>query len=112
MGRFADNVYCDPDSIHRIEQLANQLPSGANVCLTLFDGTQVAGVVAERPIVQTFNDGDGNEGINCMLRLEGHDVADNGGYLWLDQVAEVEQSQPLLHDATEVTSPPSNRLAP
>ena len=94
MGRQAERVYSDPATIQRFEALVATLQNGAQVRLRLVDGDACEGVVSERPTLQQFYDGDGNEGTHGVVRLERAGVSDWHRFIWFDQIAEVEH-----HDA-------------
>lgn len=89
MGQFAQHVYSRQEDIARIESRAEQLDGETRVALTLDDGTVVEGVVAVRPIVQTFLDPQGREGINAVVRVD--DAGDQAitHYIWLDRIREI-----------------------
>lgn len=89
MGQFAEHVYTGQEDIARIESRAVQLDGETWVALTLDDGTVVEGVVAVRPIVQTFRDPQGREGINAVARVD--DAGDQAvsHYVWLDRIREI-----------------------
>jgi len=95
MGRQAECVYTDQADIQRLEALVGQLPTNGHVHLTLRDGSQVDGVISERPNVQLFRDGEDNEGINGVLRLERPAEPDWNRYVWLDQITAIKH-----HDST------------
>ena len=57
------------------------------MALTLVDGSRLSGVVATRPVLQTFLDADGNEGINAGLRID--DASGQARSIWLDEVVDV-----------------------
>ncbi len=92
MGRFADCVYTDRADIALLESRAEQLPDEAKVELVLIDGSKLEGIVSTRPVVQVFEDGDGEEGVNAQVRID--DVRDPEliHYLWLDEILEVHQN--------------------
>ncbi|WP_149193252.1 DUF3247 family protein [Luteimonas suaedae] len=89
MGQFAEQVYTRQEDIARIEASATQLHDEAWVALTLEDGGTVEGVVAVRPVVQTFRDPQGREGINAVVRID--DAGDQAvaHYIWLDRIREI-----------------------
>lgn len=89
MGQFAEHVYTRPEDIARIESRTTQLEGETWVALTLDDGTVVEGVVAVRPIVQTFLDPQGAEGINAVVRVD--DAGDQAiiHYIWIDRIREI-----------------------
>jgi len=90
MGQFAERVYTDTVHIRRLESLVQQLPTNGHVVLLLQDGGAYDGVVCERPNVQLFRDGEENEGINGVVRLERPDVPDWSCYVWLGDIRRVE----------------------
>ena len=90
MGRRAKHVVTDARDIARIEELAVRMTNGTRVRITRRDGEIFTGVVAEIPNVQIFEDADGNEGINAVVRLEEPSVPPWTVYLWLDEIETVE----------------------
>lgn len=86
MTQFAEHVYTGQHDIARIEARAGQLEDEAMVELRLADGARIEGVVAARPTIQVFRDGNGREGLNAMVRID--DAADpaQAHYLWLDTI--------------------------
>jgi hypothetical protein len=90
MGRMAEHVYTDPREIRHLEHLVEALPPNGHVVLLLNDGSSEDGVVCARPSIQVFRDGEENEGINAVVRLERPDVPDWNRYIWLDQIRRVE----------------------
>lgn len=98
MARIAERIHTLPADIARIEALIVQLSDGDRVELLLDDGSTLDGIVAGRPSVQVFLDGDGNEGINAVLRLEqpALDAPMTAGWrdLWVDTIREVRHCNP------------------
>lgn len=90
MGRQAEHVYTDPATIQRFEALVATLQNGARVRLRLVDGGDCEGIVSERPTVQQFYDGDGNEGTHGVVHLERPGVSDWHRFVWFDRIAAVE----------------------
>ena len=90
MARSAEHVYTDPADIKRIEALIEDLPGNAKVTITERDGTISTGMVAVIPGVQVFRDGDGNEGMNAVVRLEDPEQSGVIRTIWLDQIVRVE----------------------
>lgn len=90
MGRRARHVLTDQREIARIEELAARLTNGARVRITQRDGEVFTGTVAEIPNVQVFEDDEGNEGINAVVRLEEPAAPPWTVYLWLDEIAAVD----------------------
>ncbi len=93
MGRFAERIHTDRADIARLEARLLELPNDARVALRLDDGSELHGTVAARASLQLFEDRDGNEGMNAIVRLEDA-VLDDGSRaavhdLWLDRIAEV-----------------------
>lgn len=89
MGRIAERVYTDQDDIARIESWVEQLPDEARVAVRLVDGGEVQGVVAARPTVQTFLDGNDHEGLNAIVRIDDAGDPRRAHYIWLDRIAGV-----------------------
>lgn len=90
MGQRAHRVFTQPGDIERLAALCAQLHDSEPMALRLEDGERVTGVVATRPILQTFVDADGNEGTNAVLRLEQEAPGGDARLLWLDTVCDVE----------------------
>jgi len=90
MGRQAEHVYTDQPTIARFNSLVEHLHNGARVRLQLADGSFCEGVVAARPTVQEFYDGDGNEGTNGVVHLEHLGTSEWQRYVWFDQIARIE----------------------
>lgn len=94
MSRVADRVYSDAADIARLEAIALQLPQDMRVAVTLYDGTQLRGVVAATPTMQVFLDPQGCEGLNALVRIEHSldkrqpgDGSDHA--IWLDRIRAV-----------------------
>jgi Protein of unknown function (DUF3247) len=100
MGQFAERVYTDKAGIRRIEDLVDQLPTNGHVVLQLRDGTSYDGVVCERPSVQVFRDGQANEGINGVVRLERPDAPAWTCYVWLGDIHRVEHLDSAMGSET------------
>jgi hypothetical protein len=47
-------------------------------------------VVAARPTVQEYFDGDGNEGSNGVVHLERPGISEWKRYVWFDQIERIE----------------------
>ncbi|MCL1633820.1 DUF3247 family protein [Luteimonas sp. SX5] len=92
MGQFAECVYTDQADIALLESRATQLPDEAKVEVVLIDGSKLQGVVSARPVVQVFRDGDGDEGINGVVRIDDARNPEHAHYLWLDEILEVHQT--------------------
>lgn len=92
MGKFADCVYTDQADIALLESRAEQLPDEAKVELVLIDGSKLQGVVSTRPVVQIFEDNEGEEGVNAQVRIDDARDPDLAHYLWLDEILEVHQN--------------------
>ena len=90
MGRQAEHVYTDPDTIARFEAMVASLQNGARVRLRLVDGSVCEGVVTERPTVQQFYDGNGEEGTHGVVHLEHLGSSDWHRFVWFDQIADIE----------------------
>lgn len=91
MGRRAPAVFTAPDDIARIEDLVTQLPSQARVRVTMRSGHVIDGTVTERPATQLFEDDAGSEGFNAVVRLDDPASPPWTVYLWLSDIAQVEQ---------------------
>ncbi|MDH5821654.1 DUF3247 family protein [Luteimonas sp. RD2P54] len=89
MGQTAERVYTEQTDIDRIEALTAQLQDEANVELLLDNGGIVTGVVAVRPVVQTFLGPGGEEGLNALARIDDALEPGRSHYVWLGGVREV-----------------------
>ena len=113
MSRTAPRVHADQAVIDRMEALCGRLEQDARVAVQTDRGEWVRGIVSPQPTVQSFFDADGREGLNGVVKIEtflddgrphgdGRDV-----YLWLDEVAFVEQlPNPSPPEASTRTDPP------
>lgn len=90
MGRQAEHVYTDPPTIARFNAMVEHLQNGARVRLYLADGSTCDGVVAARPTVQEFYDGNGDEGSNGVVHLEHLGTSEWARYVWFDQITRIE----------------------
>ncbi|HEV2540961.1 MAG TPA: DUF3247 family protein [Frateuria sp.] len=90
MGRQAEHIYTDQPTIARFNGLVEHLQNGARVRLYLVDGSTCEGVVAARPTVQEYYDGDGNEGSNGVAHLERPGISQWKRYVWFDQIVRIE----------------------
>jgi Protein of unknown function (DUF3247) len=90
MGRQAEHVYTDQPTIARFNGMVEHLQNGARVRLHLADGSTCEGVVAARPTVQEYFDGDGNEGTNGVVHLEQPGTSEWKRYVWFDQIDRIE----------------------
>lgn len=90
MGRKAPEIVVSPAEIARIENLVTQLPSQARVRITLRDGRTLSGTVTERPAAQLFEDYNGAEGINSVVRLDDPAAPTWTVYLWLSEIDRIE----------------------
>jgi hypothetical protein len=90
MGRQAEHVYTDQPTIDRFNAMVEHLPNGARVRLELVDGDFCEGMVAARPTVQQFYDGQGTEGSNGVVLLERHGTSPWQRYVWFDHIARIE----------------------
>lgn len=96
MAQYADRVHAQADEVDRLAALCARLDDTVRFVFDLIDGTRFSGVVVTRPVLQTFIDHDGNEGINAVLRLDGIDGdADRTRFLWLDEVLEVSRQMEM-----------------
>ncbi len=93
MSKYAERVYTDQAKIAALEALIKQLPGHVPVKLSLTDGSHLVGSVAVRPTIQTFVDGNDQEGANGQLRVDGLDPSQQPRWIWLDQIVAVEQLQ-------------------
>lgn len=89
MGRYAEHIYTDRQDIQRLEDLITQLPSEAEVELTLTDGYRLCGTVAERPALQLYRDAQENEGNHGVLRLDDAQDPSKTHTVWLDRIQQV-----------------------
>lgn len=89
MGRYAEHVYTDRQDIQHLEHLITQLPSEAEVELTLTDGRRLCGTVAERPALQLYRDAQEREGNHGVLRLDDAQDPAQTHMVWLDRIAQV-----------------------
>ena len=94
MGRNAGKVYTEPTEVARIEQLVKELPSQAQVRVTLHSGDVLSGTVIERPALQLYEDARGIEGFNAELRLDDPRAPPWQAYVWLGDIARVERLDP------------------
>jgi hypothetical protein len=91
MGRFAATICTEPEDIGRLEQLVSALPAEARVRIVLREGDTIEGTVVERPALQLFEDADGTQGMNAMLRLDVPSLPPpSTTYVWLSEVRGVE----------------------
>lgn len=90
MTRAAPRVHADQAVIDRMEVVATQLEQDMRVALRTDRGEWFRGMVSMTPTVQSFFDAEGAEGLNGVAKIE---LEDGGGdcYLWLDEIAFVEQ---------------------
>lgn len=90
MTRAAPRVHAEQAVIDRMEAIATRLEQDMRVELRTDRGESFRGMVSMTPTVQSFFDADGEEGLNGVARIE---LEDGGGdrYLWLDEIAFVEQ---------------------
>lgn len=99
MGKFAERIFTDRSDIARLEARILELPNDAHVALTLDDGSVLRGTVGARASLQLFEDKDGNEGMNAIVRLEDDAMNMPGSAsvhdVWLDRIVEVRR---LPHD--------------
>jgi len=89
MGRTADTLYRSESDIARLEAMTTLLPDEARVRVTLRSGDVVEGTVVERPSMQVFENGGGEQGINATLRLDTSDEVPPTD-VWLSDVTAVE----------------------
>lgn len=90
MGRFAKTVCTHQADIERIERLAARLPGTTRVRLDLVGGQAFTGTVVERPAVQLFEDADGNEGFNAVVRLDEMEAPPWNADVWLSDVKRID----------------------
>jgi hypothetical protein len=93
MAQQAVRVHSDPQQTQRLADLCATLDDTERFSLTLIDGTQVEATVVARPVLQTFVDARGEEGVNAVLKLDVGDHASRvaSRMLWLDEVVRVER---------------------
>lgn len=89
MNEFPERLLTTAAGIERLTELCTMLDDEEQVRLRFDDGRELEGVVAARPTVQVFRDGDGQEGYNALLRLEPLAGDSPPHYLWLDRLREV-----------------------
>lgn len=89
MGQYAEHVYTRPQDIAGLSAATELLPDQARVVVTMRDGVVIEGVVATRPILQSFHGPDGEEGINSVVRLDDAIEPGKAHYLWLDRILDV-----------------------
>jgi hypothetical protein len=106
MTQTADRVYTDPADIDRFRQLIGRLPDAGLVDIVLIDGSRQSAVVTVRPSLQTFLDGEGNEGINAVVRLDDPEVANGSRYLWIDEILDIHPIHPIHSDERVFALPP------
>lgn len=111
--RTADRILTAAADIDRLRGLIEHLGEGHAVAVRLDDGSEVRGIVSERPTLQQFFDAAGNEGTNAWLRLDepAMDQPESAGWcdIWLDRVNAVRELDPAEHvrlrNASHVPSP-------
>ncbi|WP_162407589.1 DUF3247 family protein [Pseudoxanthomonas jiangsuensis] len=89
MNEFPERLLTTAAGIERLTELCASLDDEEQVRLRFDDDRELQGVVAARPTVQVFRDGDGQEGYNALLRLEPLSGDAPPHYLWLDRLREV-----------------------
>lgn len=89
MSRAAPRVHAEQAVIARMEAVATRLEQDMRVALRTDRGEWFRGMVSMTPTVQSFFDCNGEEGLNGVARIELEDGGDQ--YLWLDEIAFVEQ---------------------
>jgi hypothetical protein len=90
MGRFANTVCTNPRDIERLERLVTALPGDTRVRITENDGQVITGTVVERPALQLFEDADGTEGFNAVVRIDDPAAPPWTAYLWLSDIRSVD----------------------
>ncbi|MGN6519893.1 MAG: DUF3247 family protein [Dokdonella sp.] len=90
MGRFAATVCTNPEDIDRLEHLVTLLPSDMRVRIIVHDGQSICGTVVERPALQLFQNADGEEGFNAVVRIDDPVAPPWTAYVWLSDIREVE----------------------
>jgi hypothetical protein len=101
MGREADTVHKDPASIARLQALVKELRDNAKVTLHLQDGSQLRGVVAVVPTVQTFVDADAVEGVNGVVKLIDPERPEWSATVQLDTIARVEHLDSVVYGTSQ-----------
>jgi hypothetical protein len=86
MTQYVERVHTDRAQIAALEALVAELPSEANVALTLDDGSELRGTVSVQPTIQTFRDASQQEGVNSLLRLDDLQDPARQHHVWLDQI--------------------------
>ncbi|TCV92035.1 uncharacterized protein DUF3247 [Luteibacter rhizovicinus] len=90
MGRSAEKVYTDHGAIARLEGWIADLADNAKVAIVEKDGTKTTGIVTVLPTIQSFLDGEGNEGMNGVVKLFDPDRPDWVATIWLDHIERIE----------------------
>lgn len=90
MSRTAKTVCTHPREIRRITCLITELPSGGRVRIVERNGQVLTGTVVERPAMQVFEDGDGREGLNAVVRIDDPAAPPWDADLWLTDIRRVE----------------------
>lgn len=91
MGKYAKTVCTRQDDIDRMERLATELPGETRVRVAIATGQVLTGVVIERPAVQLFENADGVEGFNGVLRLDDPVAPPWSADVWLSDIRSVER---------------------
>lgn len=89
MTRRAARVHSDRNRVEQMAALCARLDEEERVSVGLDDGSRVTGVVLAKPSLQTFFDGDGNEGLNAVVKLDDVDGSGRARSYWLDTVVDV-----------------------
>lgn len=101
MAREADTVHKDSGSIARLQALVKDLPDNAKVILHLQDGSQVRGVVAVVPTMQSFVDANDVEGTNGVVKLIDPERQDWSATVALDTIARVEHLDSVVYGTSQ-----------
>lgn len=90
MSHLPQRIHTSQADLDAIEGRIRQLHDEAIVRVTLANGDRFEGVVAVRPIVETFRDVDGKEGHNALLRLDDRTGDQSPHYLWVGEIVAIE----------------------
>lgn len=90
MSGTAKRIYTAPEDIRRLEHRIEELAVNAHVRLYLHGGGIAQGLVTVKPSIQVFKDGDANEGLNGIVKLEDPVRNDVVEEVWLDAIERIE----------------------
>lgn len=101
MGREADTIHTDANSIDRLHALIRELRDNARVILHLQDGSTMQGVVAVVPGLQNFVDANGTEGVNGVVKLVDPKRPEWSASVSLDTIARVEHQDSVGYGTSQ-----------